>query len=288
MNESNTAPDTTRTPDAPSQDGPSRTMDQDGLELATWGIAAAGKTVLMMQLYLATRGRESGPWSVIPDKETVPYMKKLRNTMEKERRFPSATLRESQVPIIYHFQNREDGRRARLQLVDRAGALWEDVDNDPELTGQLASAHGVALLVDPIENENNFHRLEDTLNALFHARGNEIGDSRPIALCLTKADTWIRSWEELVEARDDPDTYSRRWLENRDSHSRILNYLSDHCPNARLFPVSAIGIHARFCHIQPAAYFDDRLDSRILPGGEPLNILEPFLWLIEQAGAENE
>nr|VFK10231.1 MAG: hypothetical protein BECKLPF1236B_GA0070989_10139 [Candidatus Kentron sp. LPFa] len=283
-------PDTKQTPDTGAQDTSSEPINADNkLDLAMWGIAEAGKTVLMVQLYLATRSRQQGPWSIFPDKEAEPYMDKLRNILERERRFPPPTLRESAVPIVYHFQHRQDGRRAQLKLVDRAGALWEEFKNDPELIGQLAKAHGLALLVDPFKDPQiNLHRIEDTLLALVHARENIVGDPRPIAICLTKADAWIRDWKELVQARDDPDAYARERLDILHPHSSILQLLLDHCSNIRFFPVSSVGTHAAFGYMKPAAYLDDKLQGRILPGGQPLNIIEPFLWLIEQAGVKNE
>ncbi len=102
-------------------------------------------------------------------------------------------------------------------------------------------------------------------------------DDRPIAVCVSKADVLIESPQDLRRAREDPDGFVRE-------HDRmgLVRALDRFCSNYRLFPVSAAGVLLHRGVIEPMVFYDEKLVPRVRPGGELLNLMEPFTWLLDQ------
>jgi hypothetical protein len=102
-------------------------------------------------------------------------------------------------------------------------------------------------------------------------------DERPIAVCLSKADTLIRTPADFRRAIEWPDDFVREHLD-----PGLVRPLERLCANYRLFPISAAGVRLRYGAIEPVVFLDENLEPRICPGGRPFNLMAPFTWLLQQ------
>jgi len=251
------------------------------VKLALWGPSAAGKTALLAQLYIQSR-RLPGDWEIFPTPKSKPFTDRLRPVILRDSLFPSATSVGSEEQIVYLFRHRTNGAEASLHVEDRAGKDSESLDDAGR--ERLAMADGLVLLFDPVRDETELQeQVLRTLEGLFiagHRGGGK--DPRPVAVCMSKADLLIRKPDDARSARLEPDAFVRE---------RMVPGLGDwielFCANYRLFPVSAAGIRVRRGLVEPAVFYDERLQLRISQGGAPVNLIEPFLWIFNQLEGES-
>jgi len=246
------------------------------LNLALWGPSAAGKTALLAQLY----DRAHGDWTIYPTAESLPFIERMQPVLQANNLFPMATSLGNPERIVYLFRNHETGAAGTLHVEDRAGKDFEE--RNEETQERLRSAEGLVLLFDPARDPQKLAgEVRATLQRLqvISERGSE-KDSRPIAVCLSKADLMIRTPGDLRRVREEPDAFVRERMA-----PGLADWIERFCSNFRLFPVSAAGVRVRRGVVQPVVFYDERLQFRIGHGGEPINLIEPFLWIFEQLEA---
>ena len=259
------------------------------LELTLWGPAAAGKTVLLAQLYLESdadgrsdsKNKVSG-WEVFPSGTSLAFFQNMRTRMQTSNLFPAATSVGQVEGIEYVFKHKS-GARSFLHLEDRAGreseTLEEKASGQVSLKERLGSADGLILLFDPISDERILEaRVWRTLESMYGDSGREGDkDERPIAVCVSKADILIDTPADFRRALDTPDEFVRERV------PRVLVRALDHyCEKYRLFPVSAVGVRLQHGVIEPAMFIDEGLQPRICPGSRPFNLMAPFAWLLNE------
>jgi hypothetical protein len=248
------------------------------LNLALWGPSAAGKTALLAQLFLLPSTGEG--WEVFPTETSLPFIEQMQARLQTENLFPEATTVGVVDDLLYHFVNRELGTRASLHVEDRAGQDSEEMNE--EWQQRLNAADGLVLLFDPARERIKLRdEVLRTLRRLFVAsrRGTDQDprDPRPIAICLSKADLLIRTPEDALYARREPDAFVRERMV-----PELAGWIDRFCANYRMFPVSAAGIRVRRGVVEPMVFYDEGLHLRIGQGGEPFNLIEPFLWIFQQ------
>lgn len=244
------------------------------IRLAMWGPSSAGKTALLARLYLDDE--EKIAWDVFPTATSLQFIQDMRNHMRTSNAFPPATTAAVEQ-IEYQFRHREIGTEASLRLEDRAGSESEKLSDS--IRAQLTEAQGLVLVFDPLaEGPALESQVWRTLEHVHVASGRGMRkDPRPIAVCVTKADVLIETIDDLRSARTDPDGFVRR-------HDRmgLVKALDRLCENYKLFPVSAAGIRVRHGVLEPVVFYDEALRPRLCPGGSPLNVKAPFVWLLDQ------
>ena len=259
-------------------------VDVKPFDIALWGPSAAGKTAFVAKLYIDAEGDEN--WDVFPTARSLRFIKDMRELMRTKSQFPNATAFGNVEGIEYVFTHRKTGIRSLLQLEDRAGKESEELDDEAKagkvsLKKRLTSAGGLVLMFDPMSDEAVLEaRVSDTLELLNVARGR-VGrkEERPIAVCVSKADTLIETPADYRRAIEAPDEFVR---ERKHVSRALVRAFDRYCTNYRLFPVSAAGVRLRHGVIEPAVFIDERLESRICPEGRPLNLMAPFSWILGQ------
>lgn len=255
---------------------------EPSISLTLWGPSAAGKTVLLANLYLET---EDEDWDVFPTEKSAGFVDGMRNRMRTSNLFPKATTVGLIDRIEYLFVHRRTGVSAALALEDRAGAESEELlkyrDNDAasSLHKRLATADGLVLLFDPIGDQATLEaRVWRTLELVHIASRRGVQkDDRPIAVCVSKADVLIATADDFRCARDTPDQFVRDRIPGA-----IVRVLERFCSDFKLFPVSAAGVRLRHGVVEPAVFFDENLEPRICPGGRAFNLMTPFAWLLNR------
>jgi GTPase SAR1 family protein len=245
------------------------------IHLALWGPSASGKTVLLAQLYNSKSG--TGGWDIYPTQESLPFVEQMQARLQSENRFPPFTTVGHADNLLYEFVNRETGAHGSLQVEDRAGRESEELNAESQQ--RLNAADGLVLLFDPTRDPQVLRlEVQRTLQRL-HVAGKRKTekDPRPIAVCLSKADLLIRTAEDARRATEEPDAFVRERMV-----ADLGGWIDHFCSNYRLFPVSAAGIRVRRGVVEPVVFFDEQLQPRIRPDGQPINLAEPFLWVFEQ------
>jgi hypothetical protein len=243
------------------------------VQFALWGASAAGKTALIAQLFLGNLGNEATGWRVNSAPTSGKFFKDMKNLIRTGRRFPPATPLGPE-PVEYRLLRSKDDFEVALRLEDWPGNASTELTEQMRL--HLATADGLVLLVDPTTQGDTFYGyLLSVLERLHFDRTGK--DPRPIAVCLSKIDLLIETMNDLRIATEDPDCFVRR-------HDQIgLARLLDHfCANYRFFPVSAAGVRVRYGLVESVVFYDNELSPRIAPGGEPINLMEPFAWLLNE------
>jgi len=245
------------------------------LNLALWGPSAAGKTALLAQLYIRSQALR-GDWEIYPTPESLPFIERMRPLLLSGNLFPPATPVGTPERIVYRFRHRPTGAVASLHVEDRAGKESEELDDAGR--ERLAAADGLVLLFDPIPNEAELReQVIRTLERL-HVAGNPGDkDPRPIAICLSKADSAVHTLDDARRVHESPDDFVRERMA-----PQLAGWIELFCANFRLFPVSAAGVRVRRGVVEPVVFYDEQLRFRIGQDGEPINLLEPFLWIFEQ------
>jgi GTPase SAR1 family protein len=253
------------------------------VQLTLWGPSSAGKTVFLAQLYVEATIFNKEDWNVsLKNQESLDFTKDMRSKMRRYNTFPKATTVGELNNVVYHFQNNQTDDKFSLLIEDRAGVDYERFEESAQ--ERLRSADGLILLFDHLRGA---HALEqeiwDTLGKLEVARGQnaETKDTRPIAVCLSKADILIKSIADYRAAKSHPDEFVRSHLQ-----PEVVKLLENFCMNYRFFPVSSAGFHILHGSIEPTVFYDENLTPRICPVGQPFNLLAPVAWLNEQLSTE--
>lgn len=246
------------------------------IQLALWGPSAAGKTVLLAQLYLYMK-KTRADWEIFPDAGSLRFIREMRAQMHRQNRFPTATAVGTEERIVYHFRNRETGAKASLAVEDRAGVDFEDLQ--PDAQERLRSAQGLVLLFDPTRDRTQLEiEVAQTLEEVHVASGRDVDkDDRPIAVCISKADVLISSATDLARARSDPGGFVRERVD-----PVLVDVLERFCTDYQLFPVSAAGLRLRYGVVETTVFYDESLTPRIGRGGQPFNLMAPFAWVLDR------
>ncbi|HEX9984999.1 MAG TPA: hypothetical protein VGF69_17185 [Thermoanaerobaculia bacterium] len=251
------------------------------VQLALWGPSAAGKTALLAKLFLDANDEH---WEVYPTQRSLEFIHGMRTRMKNENQFPAATAFAVLEAIEYRFRHRTRGFLASLQLEDRAGAHSEKLADEPDTSLQidfkarLGTADGIVLLFDPWSDQALLEsRVTRTLELLYVASERAGKDTRPIAVCVSKADILIETAADFRQALDSPDAFVRQRVA-----PVLVRALDRYCANYRLFPISAAGIRLRHGIVEPAVFIDEALEPRICPGGTAFNLMAPFSWLLDE------
>ena len=101
-------------------------MAEDPVHVTLWGPSAAGKTVLLAQLYIEAKDGD-GDWGVFPTEESYEFIRQMRSSMAATNAFPDATAVGSVERIVYRFHHRLTGTEIVLEMEDRAGKDYEEL-----------------------------------------------------------------------------------------------------------------------------------------------------------------
>lgn len=256
---------------------PAPAVDDDSIQIALWGPQAAGKTVLIAQLYLYIGEPKLGiDWEILPDETSLEFIKQMRLQMYRNNQFPKATLPGAANEIIYNFFNRTTGRRASMVVEDRAGVDYERLH--PEAQERLRAAKGLVLLFDPTRVPAQLElEVAQTLEQVHVSRGKGRKDERPIAVCVSKADVLVRTTADYDWAVHDGESFVRDKVDDV-----LVRTLERFCTNYRLFPVSSAGLKLVHGVVEPTVFYDETLTPRLGRGGEPLNLMTPFAWVLDE------
>lgn len=251
-------------------------MADEDADLVLWGPSAAGKSMLVAQLFLSQHEDRSG-WEILPTKDSATFVSDMRRVIRGQNEFPKATLRGAAQPIRYRFRHGVTGTEAVLVVEDRAGGDWEAMD--PDAHARLQKAKGIVLLFDPTRDRSQVEQeVLGTLERLYVDLGETGKDPRPVAVCLSKADLLIRSPAEYTKAcgADTMHAFAAGFLD-----APVLKAFAKHCGCYRFFPISSAGLRLRWGQIEPFAFMDEELRWRLRSGGTPLNLMAPFAWLFD-------
>ncbi len=247
------------------------------IRIALWGPTFAGKTAFLAQVYL--RGA-LGDWDIFQTRESQQFFDEVRQRVHYNH-FPDATTPGIVRNVNYMFRNGE-GMEASLFVEDRAGR--ESTELTAESRQRLVEANGLLVLLDPERHFRDLEQqIEGTLGQL-HVEGN-LGfrkDPRPVAVCLSKADTLIESPEDLERARTHPEEFVREKVSGD-----VINWVKRYCERFALFPVSSLGVRVRYGVVEPVVFYDEHCRPRIGSGSEPFNLMEPFAWLFRELAGGN-
>jgi len=263
--------------------------DDTPFGVALWGPSAAGKTMLVAQLYQQQSIASESPWEVLPHPSmptTFTFVQLMRRDIRANNVFPKATAakdeRASADQIVYLFRHRDTGRTVTVSIEDRPGREWEDLADGAKK--RLREAKSLLLLFDPTRPAA---LLEDeVLRTLEHisgatARAGE-KERRPVAVCMSKADLLVQGLHDVERAIAKPDDFVREKVPDV-----ILAAFHRYLDNFRFYPVSAVGIRPRRGVLEPMVFFDEQLTPRICSeGGEPLNLMAAFSWLFGAMGVQ--
>lgn len=247
------------------------------VRVTLWGPSAAGKTVLLAQLYIEAE-TGGGDWDVFPTAESYEFVRQMRAAMAATNAFPGATAVGSVERIVYRFHHRRTGTEVVLAMEDRAGKDYEELEE--ESRQRLAEASGLVLLFDPSRSPAALEReVWETLESVHIASGRGTRkDERPIAVCLSKADLLLRGPDDLERAVTDPDGFARRHVDRS-----LRKALDRFCSRYRLFPLSSAGVRLRWGVVEPLVFYDESMSPRIAAGGgSPFNVMAPFAWVLEE------
>lgn len=257
--------------------GPSAGLNGDGsLPLCLWGTTSAGKTVLIAQLFLEFQAKKAD-WEILPTERSLAFSDIMRNEIRLQNRFPAPTPQGVHEIIAYQFRHQRSGREATLAVEDRAGEDYRQLTDGAR--ERLSSAAGLMLLFDTGGSAAALEAdIWRTLDQLHVASGRGASkDSRPIAVCVSKADLVLRNAADRKRAIQTPDSFARERLSKK-----LLSLLDSRLEHYRLFPVSSAGVRLRWGSLEPVVFLDESLTPRLCPGGEPFNLSAPFLWLLDE------
>lgn len=244
--------------------------------IVLWGLAAAGKTAYLAQLYLQLEHAAESAWRVLPEPDSVETFARLRARLQTANRFPAPTPVGSAQPIRCRLIHRETGAEAVIEMEDRSGEDYRA--HHAEAQAQLDAADGLVLLFDPLLDVHlQRDAFKDTLDRLSAGSPRIAGrDPRPVAFCLAKSDAFIRTAEDERLALEAPDDFVRQRVE-----ADILQSLDHHFARCRRFPVSAAGVWTEHGAVESAVFLDEALDWRLSSHGRPLHLLEPLVWIMD-------
>jgi hypothetical protein len=261
---------------------PASGRDRGARVLRLWGGPSSGKSAYLGLLATRVVQDHSSAWEVLPGHDIDPawFASQLRG-FDTDCRFPQMTSSGDARMLGYVLRHRTDGRRARVEFEDRAGADY--VNMSDEVAGQLTAADGIMLLLDPLRPDWTVqeNEVQCGLKSLQRKRGTEAADPRPLALCCSKCDALIADADDYRRALDDPEGF----LSPHIGHA-VIHAVRRQFPNMRMFAVSAAGVRLTAGVAMPAVFYDEALELRIRRDGMPLNLLEPLTWLLEAAVAD--
>jgi hypothetical protein len=258
---------------------PEPSSPADTRELRIWGSASAGKTVYLSQLFMKHRHGGDSDWCVrLPagsDPETVQFYEARLERFKKDNAFPAPTSRGDVKEIVYHLVNERTGQRVGIAMEDRPGADFENVDAD--MARRLAAADGLLMLLDPRRDPaDQTHEVLKTLLAMQQVRMDDGRDPRPLAVCISKCDELVGSAEAYRIALQTPEMLPGIALA-----TSVREALVHYFETWRVFALSAAGLRRRHGAVEPGVFYDESFKLRINADAEPLNLLEPLLWLLE-------
>lgn len=252
----------------------------DDVHIALWGPVAAGKTVLLAQLYMGRTGEaERSGWEVFPTAESLKFGSGMRELVTRQNRFPTATPISLKERLVYRFHHPGHGASASLIVEDRAGGYSERLDDHARQ--RLGSSQGLVLIFDPKTDVAKFQvEIEQTLDEVHLARqGDVYKDARPIAACISKADLLIQTAEDARFASSEPDAFVRQRVR---AAPILIEALKRFSGNFRLFPVSAVGLRLQHGAVEPSVFYDECFDLRLRSQSRPFNLIAPFAWVLDQ------
>jgi len=267
---------------------PSPQPQSSDIHLTLWGPSSAGKTVFLAQLDIAASANvrkdpDKKDWQIFPEAQSMNFTDSMREQMRKENRFPKATAVGNIEEIAFTFK--KNNINAILKVDDRAGAHFEDYvslqskNDKTEMEQYLASTEGFIFIFDPdAEAARLSHQIWSTVQRLGY------DNPRPVAICVSKSDLLIKKPEDykLVTslAQEVQHEFVKEYLLDKDE--RLANTIERYSQNYRFFPVSAAGIRYQYGSLEPVVFYDESLKPRICSEDNPLNLLAPFFWVLDE------
>jgi hypothetical protein len=272
-------PEALPAPAATIQTAAASQRDRKPTRLTLWGPSGSGKTVFLGQLYWQINSATDGDWEIYPGEHGLDYLQRMRDQMYSRNAFPPPTSLGDTWQLVCHLKHRRTGRQVTLTLEDRAGADFEAVHED--VLKLLTEADGIILLLDPDREDNKvFKEVSDTFDRILTLPDRVAQkEQRPVAVCVTKADTLIEAPADYRLALEEPARFAERHIDRR-----LLGYMNNRFERFGLFAASAAGVRMQHGAIEPVAFLDETLRPRINTG-EPFNLLAPIDWVIGKVQA---
>jgi len=256
--------------------------------IALWGPPAAGKTMFLAQLYLRSH-HDGAEWEVFAKGPALDFIDRNRALVDSQNKFiPRTDPGTSDQKVLYEFCHKQSEKQLLLSIDDRAGGDWITMDEKEEMQEVYGSAAALILLFDCTAAPEKLRTtVLRTLERVRVAQGSR-SDPRPVAFCLSKADSIIHSALDLTEATSHPDSFMRRWME-QSMGRHFLEEVAKFFHNYRLFPISSIGVRFMYGVRQPIVFFDEKFEQRLRFGRElvPVNLFAPITWLFEHLEADH-
>lgn len=258
--------------------------------IAIWGTTQSGKTVFLATLrrILVSRNSPRPDLAMAPaNRAAVDWLGSVFDPLFQFGVFPGATEIDTiSFPMFNFSRKNENDILFQLTFIDGPGEMFRnpnafaDQYNLPvNPLDYLRDCKGLLMLVDPTraaQYEYDFE-YEALANNLRHLLLDQSGVARqaklstPVAFCLSKCDE-----PRHRPAIDDPQAFLNEYFGD------LIHELSTNiCQKSRWFASSALGFepnHPTNTYIR----WDGRVGIRNPREIRPLNVAEPFLWLIDQ------
>ena len=248
-------------------------------EVRLWGAASSGKTAYLAQLFASLDHGGDPRWTVrLPPGANRASLEDQLRSIRRDNRFPVATAAGRRDELVYRLVDSETGRGLTLAMEDRPGADYELLD--PAVAQRLATADALVLLLDP--NRDRARQEEEVRRAFLaiqQGRTDPDRDPRPLAVCISKCDEYVRDLVDLDRMLADPDALLERLI-----GKAIADALRRDWQRYRVFPLSAAGLRLFHGAVEPSAFYDESLSLRINPQATPIHLLDPLLWVMETIG----
>ena len=261
----------------PDRARPTGSMTPTTLDIRVWGSPSSGKTVYLAYLFLKYRTSGSSGWtaSLPPNADTEHYDQRLVQFVEKNL-FYDPTGRGQERVTDYRLTG-PNGRQMLISMDDRAGG--DNLELSDRVVEALANAKGLVFLLDPNRDRGKQEMEVRRACMRISQRGNGDKHPAPLAVCVSKCDELIHSLEDYHLAHENP----KEFLGDVISPG-LCDAIDAHFSRYQYFALSAAGLRIVHGTIEPGVIYDENLNPRPNPLAEPINLLEPLVWLLEEIG----
>jgi GTPase SAR1 family protein len=271
-------------------------IKENETHIAVWGTTQSGKTTFLASLIHIFKSLQRRQYNNLrvnaANRVAGLWIEQIQVPLFANGKFPAGTeiaggSGEGSMPKIraprFIVSDENGNELMTMTFIDGPGEMFRDPTQFAQrynLTNPLnymRQVNGLVMLVDPTRIEANETDLEykALIRNLIELRLDEAGNARfaqlkvPVAFVLTKCDIY-----EYREAVDDVLTFLRQ------RGMGLMEQLESECSFSRWFPSSALGFEPNQ-PINTYIRWDGTPGIRDLDAVKPINVAEPFMWLLE-------
>jgi hypothetical protein len=246
-------------------------------ELRIWGSSSSGKTAYLARLFTKFRSGGDPSWSVrLPPGADRAWFELRVDNFQTQNEFPEPTARGTSDQLVCRLVNQREGREATIAIEDRPGGELEAFEEATALA--LANADGLLLLLDPRRDPARQNaEVQRAFIRMQQQRNDPLKDDRPVAVCISKCDQLIHDMDDYHHALQQPEALLLEHI-----GGKIKEALDHYFSNYRVFALSAAGLRIVHGTVQPSVFYDETLKLRVNADAQPMNLLEPLLWLLDE------